>query len=66
MIQMSNVLTVAYRVDEERYLFRFDRDRVRDLYRCLAEYASRSDLNLSWYDAARISQKVRRATKGES
>ena len=66
MIQVKNVFLMAYRVGEDRYLFRFDRERVRDLQRRLAEYASRKDLNLTWYDAARISQKIRFQAQGES
>jgi hypothetical protein len=44
---------------EERYVFFYDDDHVAETLSMLGQFASRSDLSLTWYDAARLSQKIR-------
>ena len=45
---------------KERYIFLYnDRNRSKTL-RVLGRYASNKDLSFSWYDAAVLSQKIRR------
>lgn len=45
---------------EERYVFLFDEDSRAETLRTLGRYASDSELSFSWYDAAVMSQKVRK------
>ncbi len=48
---------------EERYIFLYDDTRRAETLRTLGRYASDPDLSFSWYDAAVLSQKVRRASQ---
>ena len=48
---------------EERYIFLYDDNRRAETLRTLGRYASDPDLSFSWYDAAVLSQKVRRASQ---
>jgi len=45
----------------ERYVFLFDDDSREQTLRTMAEYAANPELSFSWYDAAMLGQKVRRA-----
>lgn len=45
---------------EERYLFLFDDNNRTEILRQIGRYASNPELNFTWYDAAVMSQKVRR------
>lgn len=54
-----NILALAK--GEERYIFLYN-DRTRnETLRTLGRYASNTELSFSWYDAAVMSQKIRRA-----
>ena len=44
----------------ERYVFLYDDDSVRSLLQTLGRYAADPELTFTWYDAAILSQKVRR------
>ena len=44
----------------ERYVFLYDDDSLRSLLQTLGRYAADPDLSFTWYDAAILSQKVRR------
>ncbi len=44
----------------ERYVFLYDDESTASLLRTLGKYASDPELSFSWYDAAILSQKVRR------
>lgn len=59
----KDVNVVALVKGEERYIFLFNDQRKGELLRTLGKYASNSDLEFSWYDAAVLSQKVRKATQ---
>lgn len=59
----QDVNVVALVKGEERYIFLFNDQRKGELLRTLGKYASNSQLNFSWYDAAVLSQKVRKATQ---
>ena len=59
----KDVNVVALVKGEERYIFLFNDQRKGELLRTLGKYASNSELNFSWYDAAVLSQKVRKATQ---
>lgn len=48
---------------EEKYIFLFDDKNRSETLRTLGRYASDSELNFSWYDAAVLSQKIRDTTK---
>ena len=59
----KEVNVVALVKGEERYIFLFNDQRKGELLRTLGKYASNSELNFSWYDAAVLSQKVRKAAQ---
>jgi hypothetical protein len=44
----------------ERYVFLYDDQSLRSLLQTLGRYAADPDLSFTWYDAAILSQKVRR------
>ena len=48
---------------EERYIFLFDDAHRSQALRVLGRYASTPDLSFSWYDAAVMSQKIRKQTQ---
>ena len=53
-----NILALAK--GEERYIFLYDEKSRNETLRILGRYASNSELSFSWYDAAVMSQKVRK------
>lgn len=58
MQQGMNVLALVK--DGERFIFLYDDESTPELLRTLGKYAADKDLSFSWYDAAVLSQKVRR------
>ena len=58
MQQGMNVLALVK--DSERYIFLYDDESTPELLRTLGKYAADKELSFSWYDAAVLSQKVRR------
>ena len=59
----QDVNVVALVKGEERYLFLFSDAQKGETLRTLGKYASNPELSFSWYDAAVLSQKVRRAVR---
>ena len=59
-----NILALAK--GEERYIFLYNDETRNETLRMLGRYASNSELSFSWYDAAVMSQKVRRNSKAET
>jgi hypothetical protein len=58
---MQNGMNVLALVkDSERYVFLYDDDSDASLLQQLGQFASDPDLSFTWYDAAILSQKVRR------
>jgi len=53
-----NVLALVK--NSERYVFLYDDDSTESLLQKLGQYAADEELSFSWYDAAVLSQKVRR------
>ena len=45
---------------KERYIFLYDDAHRADTLRMLGRHASNPELSFSWYDAAVLSQKIRR------
>lgn len=45
----------------ERYVFLFDDKSRGDTLRVLGRFASNPDLSFTWFDAARLSQEIRKA-----
>jgi hypothetical protein len=45
----------------ERYVFLYDDESAQSLLQTLGRYASDPDLSFTWYDAAILSQKIRRS-----
>ena len=58
MQQGINVLALVK--DSERYIFLYDDESPALLLETLGQYAADPDLSFTWYDAAILSQKVRR------
>ena len=48
---------------KERYIFLYDDAHRADTLRMLGRHASNPELSFSWYDAAVLSQKIRRRTR---
>ena len=58
---MQNGMNVLALVkDSERYVFLYDDDSDAALLQQLGQFASDTELSFTWYDAAILSQKVRR------
>ena len=53
-----NVLALVK--DSERYVFLYDDDSAGSLLQTLGRFAADRELSFTWYDAAVLSQKVRR------
>ena len=53
-----NVLALVK--DGERFVFLYDDESYSELLQTLGRYAADPELSFSWYDAAVLSQKVRR------
>ena len=58
MQQGVNVLALVK--DSERYIFLYDDESPQALLQQLGRFAADPELSFSWYDAAVLSQKVRR------
>ena len=58
MTRDINVLALVK--GEERYIFLFDDDNRAEALRTLGRFASNPDLSFTWYDAAVLSQKIRK------
>ena len=58
---MSDLNIVAIMKGQERYVFLFDDEHRADVLRTIGRFASNPELSFTWYDAAKVSQKVRRA-----
>jgi len=55
-----NTNVIALVKDGERYVFLYDEASADALLRQFGRYASDESLSFSWYDAAVLSQRVRR------
>lgn len=53
-----NVLALVK--DKERYIFLYDDTQRQETLRVLGRFASNDELSFTWYDAAVLSQKVRK------
>lgn len=58
MTRELNVLALVK--DSERYIFLYDEESSDSLLQAMGQYAADKDLSFTWYDAAVLSQKVRR------
>jgi hypothetical protein len=57
------VNVVAMVKDSERYIFLYDSESTSALLQTLGRFAGNPELNFSWYDAAVLSQRVRRLNR---
>ena len=64
MSQDINVLALVK--GDERYIFLYDDSNRAETLRTLGRYASNPDLSFTWYDAAVLSQKIRRAMQPQA
>ena len=62
----NSVNVLALVKDDERYVFLYDENSVPQLLQMLGRYAADPELTFSWYDAAVLSQKVRRLARQAS
>lgn len=53
-----NVLALVK--DSERYVFLYDEESTATLLQTLGRFAADKEMSFTWYDAAVLSQKVRR------
>jgi hypothetical protein len=49
----------------ERFVFLYDDESADQLLQTLGNYAADPEINFSWYDAATLSQRVRKLREGE-
>ncbi len=56
----DDVNVLAMVKGKERYIFLFEDAQRADTLRTLGRFASDTELSFSWYDAAVLSQKIRR------
>ena len=54
---------VALVKDAERYIFLYDNESAPALMQTLGRFAGNPELSFTWYDAAVLSQKVRRLNR---
>jgi hypothetical protein len=59
----EDINVVALVKGAERYIFLYDDDNRARALRTLGRYASNPELSFSWYDAAVLSQKIRRQAR---
>ena len=52
--------TIAYLKDDEKYLFVYADDQIAEVLRVFGRFATNCELSFSWYDAAVLSQQVRK------
>jgi hypothetical protein len=64
MPQGINVIALVK--ESERYIFLYDDDSPSALLQTFGRYASDPDLSFSWYDAAVLSQKVRKLRRDDA
>lgn len=56
----TNINMLALVKGEEKYIFLFNEQNRKQTLRQLGRYASNPELSFTWYDAAVMSQKVRK------
>lgn len=56
----KDINVVALVKGDERYIFLFNDENRGEALRTLGRYASNGELSFSWYDAAVLSQKIRK------
>jgi hypothetical protein len=64
MPQGINVIALVK--ESERYIFLYDDESPSALLQTFGRYASDPELSFSWYDAAVLSQKVRKLRRDEA
>ena len=62
----SDINVLALVKGEERYVFIYNEENRSETMRLIGRYASNPELSFSWYDAAVLSQKMRREAHREA
>ena len=65
MTMPTNINVLALVKGEEKYIFLFNEQNRKKTLRQLGRFASNPKLSFTWYDAAVMSQKVRKLTSIE-
>ena len=60
MLTANDLTVLALVKDTERYIFLYDEESTDTLMQQLGILAANQELSFTWYDAALLSQKVRR------
>ena len=56
----TEVIVLALVKESERFVFLYDDDSSEELLETLGHFAADTELSFTWYDAAVLSQRVRR------
>lgn len=62
----NGINVLALLKGQERFVFLYDDESADQLLQTLGQYAADPELNFSWYDAATLSQRVRKLREGET
>jgi len=62
-VSQQDINVLALVKGEERYVFLYDDSSRAETLRTLGRYASDPELSMTWYDAAVLSQKVRKTAE---
>lgn len=62
----DDINVVALVKGSERYIFLYDDDNRAQTLRTLGRYASNPELSFTWYDAAIVSQKIRKQNPADN
>lgn len=62
-MQVLNVIAIVK--EREQYLFIYDDDSEQETIRVFGRFAADKELSFTWYDAAVLSQKLRKLRKHE-
>ena len=65
MSEEQDINVLALVKGNERYVFLYDDGSRPEALRALGRFASNPELNFTWYDAAILSQKIRRQATDE-
>lgn len=65
-VSKNDINILALAKGEERYIFLYNEENRNETLRTLGRFASNSELSFSWYDAAVMSQKVRKTKQSQS
>ena len=66
VMPQQGVSVLALIKGQERFVFLYDDESADQLLQTLGQYAADPELNFSWYDAATLSQRVRKLREADA